>query len=40
MPLVNVKFLEGALSDSQKREPIEKLTDVMVSVEGESDLCF
>ena len=35
MPLVNVKFLEGTLSDSQKRELIEKLTDVIVSVEGE-----
>lgn len=35
MPLVNVKFLEGTLSDSQKRELIEKLTDVIVSIEGE-----
>jgi 4-oxalocrotonate tautomerase len=36
MPLVNVKLLEGTLSDSQKRELIEKLTDVIVSVQGEA----
>jgi 4-oxalocrotonate tautomerase len=35
MPLVNVKFLEGTLSDSQKQELIENLTDVIVSVEEE-----
>ena len=36
MPLVNVKVIEGVLSDSQKREMVEKLTDVMVSIEGEN----
>ncbi|HEY6402582.1 MAG TPA: 4-oxalocrotonate tautomerase family protein [Blastocatellia bacterium] len=36
MPLVNVKVIEGTLSDSQKREMVEKLTDAMVSVEGEN----
>jgi 4-oxalocrotonate tautomerase len=35
MPLVNVKLIEGTFSDSQKREVIEKLTDAMVSIEGE-----
>ena len=35
MPLVNVKVIEGVFSDSQKREMVEKLTDVMVSIEGE-----
>jgi 4-oxalocrotonate tautomerase len=36
MPLVNVKVLEGVFSDSQKREMVKKLTDVMVSIEGEN----
>lgn len=36
MPLVNVKLIEGFFSDSQKRELIEKITDAIVSIEGES----
>jgi 4-oxalocrotonate tautomerase len=36
MPLVNVKLIEGVFSDSQKREMVEKLTDAMVSIEGEN----
>ena len=36
MPLVQVKVIEGVFSDSQKREMIRKLTDAMVSIEGES----
>ena len=36
MPLVNVKVIEGVLSDSQKREIVKKLTDAMVSIEGEN----
>ena len=36
MPLINVKLLEGVLSATQKREVIRKLTDTMVSIEGES----
>jgi 4-oxalocrotonate tautomerase len=36
MPLVNVKLIEGAFSDSQKREMVEKLTDAMVSIVGEN----
>jgi|SRR5215467_4197447 len=35
MPLVNVKVIEGVFSDSQKREMVKKLTDAMVSIEGE-----
>src|SRR3954454_7514290 len=35
MPLVQVKVLEGVFSDAQKREMIRKLTDAMVSIEGE-----
>ena len=36
MPLVQVKVIEGVFSDSQKKAMIEKITDVMVSVEGEN----
>jgi len=36
MPLVNVKLIEGVFSPAQKREMIRKLTDAMVSIEGES----
>lgn len=36
MPLINVKIIEGVFSDSQKREMVEKLTDAMVSIEGEN----
>jgi 4-oxalocrotonate tautomerase len=36
MPLVQVKLIEGVFSDDQKQEMIRKLTDAMVSVEGEN----
>ena len=36
MPLVQVKVIEGVFSDAQKRAMIEKITDAMVSVEGEN----
>jgi 4-oxalocrotonate tautomerase len=36
MPLVNVKLIEGVFSDAQKREIVQKLTDTMVSIEGEN----
>jgi 4-oxalocrotonate tautomerase len=36
MPLVQVKVIEGVFSDVQKREMIHKLTDAMVSIEGEN----
>jgi len=36
MPFVNIKFIEGVLSDSQKQEIITKVTDAMVSIEGEN----
>ena len=36
MPLVQVKVIEGVFSDSQKKAMIEKITDAMVSVEGEN----
>ena len=36
MPLINVKVIEGVFSGSQRREIVQKLTDAMVSIEGES----
>ena len=36
MPLVNVKIIEGVFSDSQKQELVKKLTDAMVTIEGEN----
>jgi 4-oxalocrotonate tautomerase len=36
MPLIQVKVIEGVFSDSQKRDMVKKLTDAMVSIEGEN----
>ncbi|MDY6971888.1 MAG: 4-oxalocrotonate tautomerase family protein [Thermodesulfobacteriota bacterium] len=36
MPLLQVKLIEGVFSETQKQEMIQKLTDVMVSMEGEN----
>jgi 4-oxalocrotonate tautomerase len=36
MPLINVKVIEGVFSDAQKHDIVEKLTDAMVSIEGEN----
>ena len=36
MPLVQVKVIEGVFSAEQKREIISRVTDAMVSVEGEN----
>jgi 4-oxalocrotonate tautomerase len=36
MPFVNVKLIEGVFTASQKQEMIRKLTDTMVSIEGEN----
>ena len=36
MPLVEIKVVEGVFSESQKHEMIEKVTDAMVSIEGEN----
>lgn len=36
MPLIEVKLIEGVFSPQQKREMIEKLTEAMVSIEGET----
>ena len=36
MPLVQVKVIEGVFTEAQKQEMICKLTDAMVSIEGEN----
>ncbi len=36
MPLIQVKVIEGVFSDAQKSEIVGKLTDAMVSIEGEN----
>ena len=36
MPFINVKLVEKVFSPEQKQEMIKKLTDTMVSIEGES----
>ena len=36
MPFVNVKVVKGVFSPQEKREMITKLTDTMVSIEGEA----
>ncbi len=35
MPFASIKVIEGVFTDSQKRQIIEKVTDALVSVEGE-----
>ena len=36
MPLIQVKLIENVFSPEQKQEIVERLTDAMVEVEGES----
>ena len=36
MPLIQVKLIEGVFDSKQKKEMITKLTNAMVSIEGES----
>ena len=36
MPLVNVKVIEGVFTGEQRREMITRLTDAMVTIEGEA----
>jgi 4-oxalocrotonate tautomerase len=36
MPLIHVKVIEGVLTTNQKNALISKLTDTMVSIEGEN----
>lgn len=36
MPMVTVKLIEGVFTKEQKQDMIRKLTDTMVSIEGEN----
>lgn len=36
MPLIQVKLIEEVFTQAQKREIVRKLTDAMVSIEGEN----
>jgi len=36
MPFINIKIIEGVFSDAQKQEIIKKMTDTMVSIEGDN----
>ena len=36
MPFVNIKIIEGVFNQKRKNEMIEKVTDTMVSIEGEN----
>ena len=36
MPLIEVNLIENVFNPEQKRQIIEKLTDAMVSIEGEN----
>ena len=36
MPFVNIKLIEGVFDAEQKQEMLEKVTETMVEIEGES----
>jgi 4-oxalocrotonate tautomerase len=36
VPLINVKLIEDVFTADQKRDIVERLTDAMVSIEGEN----
>jgi 4-oxalocrotonate tautomerase len=36
MPLVNIELIEGVFTSQEKQEMIKKVTDTMVSIEGEN----
>jgi len=36
MPLIEVKMIEGVFNPAKKQEIVKKLTDAMVSIEGEA----
>jgi len=36
MPLVTIKLIEGIFTDQQKQQMIERVTDAMLSIEGEN----
>ena len=36
MPLVDIQLIEGVFTPEQKKQMIEKVTDAMVEIEGET----
>jgi 4-oxalocrotonate tautomerase len=36
MPLINIEVIENVFTPAQKKELIEKVTEAMISVEGEA----
>jgi 4-oxalocrotonate tautomerase len=36
MPLIDIQLIKGVFNDDQKKEMIKKVTDTMVSIEGEA----
>lgn len=36
MPLIEVKMIEGVFNQAKKQEIVKKLTETMVSIEGEA----
>jgi 4-oxalocrotonate tautomerase len=36
MPLINVRLIEGVFTPTQKKAIVERLTEAMIEVEGES----
>ena len=36
MPLVNIQVIENVFTPEQKKEMIEKVSEVMISIEGEA----
>ena len=36
MPLAEIKVIEGVFSDAEKKQMVEKVTEAIVSVEGEA----
>lgn len=40
MPFANIRTIKGALSDEQKRELQERITDLLVEIEGRGNPAF
>ena len=36
MPLLNVKVIENVFTEEQKKQMVQRLTDAMVTIEGEN----
>jgi 4-oxalocrotonate tautomerase len=40
MPFVNIQTVKGLLDEAQKQELLERITDLMVEIEGRGDSEF